>query len=262
MTVTILAYSIGGLALIYNAVSLFAKKAYRIYVSAALQGSAAVLLLTTLIIRSVETRFVALTGMFDSLIFFSMMIFGISTVLLLQKKTTYPHAVQFGVNIMANNLLLIATSPLIGKEALPPIPALQSGWLLLHVSFSFIGEAFLLFGFVTSLFILIGRNDEKIKMLDTLSYKSILVGYSFFTLGALIFGMIWAESAWGRFWGWDPKETWALITWLIYSVYLHFRLIKKRNAKTCSWISVIGFTATMFTFFGVNYLVRAGLHSY
>lgn len=97
--------------------------------------------------------------------------------------------------------------------------------------------------------------------LDEISYRAIAIGFPVFTLGGLIFAMIWAEIAWGRFWGWDPKEVWALITWLFYSVYLHFRLSRGWQGKYSSWLSVIGFIVVMFTLVGVN-LIIAGLHSY
>jgi ABC-type transport system involved in cytochrome c biogenesis permease subunit len=97
--------------------------------------------------------------------------------------------------------------------------------------------------------------------LDEISYRAIAIGYPVFTLGALIFAMIWASEAWGRFWGWDPKEVWALITWLFYAAYLHLRLSRGWQGKPSSWMSVIGFLVVMFTLIGVN-LVIAGLHSY
>lgn len=97
--------------------------------------------------------------------------------------------------------------------------------------------------------------------LDEISYRAIAIGFPVFTLGGLIFAMIWAEIAWGRFWGWDPKEVWALITWLFYSVYLHLRLSRGWQGKHSSWLSVIGFIVVMFTLVGVN-LIIAGLHSY
>jgi ABC-type transport system involved in cytochrome c biogenesis, permease component len=97
--------------------------------------------------------------------------------------------------------------------------------------------------------------------LDEISYRAIAIGFPIFTLGALIFAMIWAEQAWGRFWGWDPKEVWALITWLFYSAYLHLRLSRGWHGLKSSWLSVIGFLIVMFTLIGVN-LVIAGLHSY
>jgi len=97
--------------------------------------------------------------------------------------------------------------------------------------------------------------------LDEISYRAIAIGYPVFTLGALIFAMIWAQEAWGRFWGWDPKEVWALITWLFYAVFLHLRLSRGWQGKRSAWLSVIGFLVVMFTLVGVN-LVIAGLHSY
>jgi len=97
--------------------------------------------------------------------------------------------------------------------------------------------------------------------LDEISYRSIVIGFPIFTLGGLIFAMIWAEIAWGRFWGWDPKEVWALITWLYYSAYLHFRLSRGWHGKPSAWLAVIGFVIVLFTLVGVNLLI-AGMHSY
>ena len=97
--------------------------------------------------------------------------------------------------------------------------------------------------------------------LDEISYRAIAIGFPLFTLGALIFAMIWAQIAWSRFWGWDPKEVWALITWLFYSAYLHLRLSRGWQGTKSSWLAVIGFLVVMFTLVGVN-LVIAGLHSY
>jgi ABC-type transport system involved in cytochrome c biogenesis permease subunit len=97
--------------------------------------------------------------------------------------------------------------------------------------------------------------------LDEISYRAIAIGYPIFTLGALIFAMIWAQVAWSRFWGWDPKEVWALITWLFYTAYLHLRLSKGWHGSKSAWLAVIGFLVVLFTLIGVN-LVIAGLHSY
>jgi ABC-type transport system involved in cytochrome c biogenesis permease subunit len=97
--------------------------------------------------------------------------------------------------------------------------------------------------------------------LEEISYRAIAIGFPIFTLGALIFAMIWAEIAWSRFWGWDPKEVWALVTFLFYSVYLHLRLSKGWQGTRSAWLAVIGFLVVMFTLVGVN-LVIAGLHSY
>ncbi|MFU1795377.1 c-type cytochrome biogenesis protein CcsB [Paenibacillus azoreducens] len=99
------------------------------------------------------------------------------------------------------------------------------------------------------------------KHLDEISYRAIALGFPVYTLGALIFAMIWASIAWGRFWAWDPKEVWALITWLFYSAYLHLRLSRSWYGLRSAWLSVIGYIVVMFTLIGIN-LIIAGLHSY
>ena len=98
-------------------------------------------------------------------------------------------------------------------------------------------------------------------LVDEISYRSVLIGFPVFTLGALIFAMIWAQMAWTRFWGWDPKEVWALITWLFYAAFLHLRLSKGWHGEKSAWLAVIGFAIIMFNLVAVN-LVIAGLHSY
>jgi cytochrome c-type biogenesis protein CcsB len=99
------------------------------------------------------------------------------------------------------------------------------------------------------------------ELLDEISYRAIAIGFPIFTLGALIFAMIWAHEAWGRFWGWDPKEVWALITWLFYSVYLHLRLAQGWHGHRSAWFAVGGFILIMINLIVIN-LVIAGLHSY
>jgi cytochrome c-type biogenesis protein CcsB len=168
---------------------------------------------------------------------------------------------MFGATMFCLALLAVSSSPLAPKAIQPPIPALQSYWLVLHVTFSFIGEAFFVVSFVASIAFLATRNADRRTDMDRLTAAAIGIGYPVFTAGALIFGAIWAETAWGSWWSWDPKETWALITWLIYTAYLHTRLVKKMRGRTSAVISVVGFLATVFTFFGVNYLLT-GLHSY
>jgi cytochrome c-type biogenesis protein CcsB len=101
----------------------------------------------------------------------------------------------------------------------------------------------------------------KLDFIDEISYRSVLIGFPVFTLGALIFAMIWAQIAWTRFWGWDPKEVWALITWLFYAAFLHLRLSKGWHGEKSAWLAVIGFVIIMFNLVAVN-LVIAGLHSY
>jgi cytochrome c-type biogenesis protein CcsB len=103
--------------------------------------------------------------------------------------------------------------------------------------------------------------NVNLDLVDEISYRSVLIGFPVFTLGALIFAMIWAQVAWTRFWGWDPKEVWALITWLFYAAFLHLRMSKGWHGEKSAWLAVIGFVIIMFNLIAVN-LVIAGLHSY
>lgn len=98
-------------------------------------------------------------------------------------------------------------------------------------------------------------------LIDEIGYRSVLIGFPVFSLGALVFAMIWAKVAWGRYWGWDPKEVWALITWLFYAAFLHLRLSKGWEGKKSAWLALIGFAIILFNLIVVN-LLLAGLHSY
>lgn len=103
--------------------------------------------------------------------------------------------------------------------------------------------------------------NVSLQLMDEINYRAVIIGFPLFTLGALIFAMIWAQIAWSRFWGWDPKEVWALITWLFYAAYLHLRLGKGWHGEKSAWLGVVGFAIIMFNLVAVN-LIIAGLHSY
>jgi len=221
-----------------------------------------------LVIRSVQARFMPVTNMYESLNFFSCTI--VLAYLFVENRFKNR---TLGVFILPVVFLLMAFSslPTTPKEIMPLIPALQSQWLVWHVILSFIGEAGFAVAFGSSIMYLIskrskegsfvGRTFPSLDMLDTISYRAVAVGFPIFTLGAIIFGAIWAKYAWGDYWGWDPKETWALITWIVYALYLHARIVHGWRGTIAAWISIIGFLSTMFTLFGVNYLL-SGLHSY
>jgi len=157
------------------------------------------------------------------------------------------------------SLLALGYASLLDKEIVPLLPALKSNWLTIHVLMCFIGYAALTVSFVSSVVLLCRKKDDK-NLLDTISYKMVAFGFLFLALG-IISGAVWANSAWGTYWSWDPKETWSLITWFIYAIYLHMRFRKGWKGKNAAWLSVIGFLAMLFTYFGVNYLL-SGLHSY
>ncbi len=248
-------------AAVLQAVYLFRRDGRRDPASHWALAAAAAVLLATAVQRSLLIGFPALTGTYESLVFYAVLVCILCLAYRLQKRIPFSAAVQFGATVTALALLAVASSPLAPKEALAPIPALRSGWLVAHVALSFVGEAFFVVSFVSSVAWLATRDPARRGNLDRITYTAIAVGYPVFTAGALVFGAVWAEQAWGAWWSWDPKETWALVTWLVYTFYLHWRLIRKKTGAVPAWISVIGFACTIFTFFGVNFLL-SGLHSY
>lgn len=148
----------------------------------------------------------------------------------------------------------------------PLVPALQSYWMKIHVPANFVGYgAFSLAAMVAVAYLLASRGIlasrlPALDVLDDLMYKSIAIGFAFFTI-ATILGAMWAAEAWGGYWSWDPKETWALIVWLNYAAWLHLRLVKGLRGPLLAWWALIGLLVTTFAFLGVN-MFLSGLHSY
>ena len=223
--------------------------------------AASLLLFGLTLYRSIAMQFVAVTNTFESLVFFSAVICLLIFIYRFKTKKQAIPMVLFGGTLAALVLLAVASSPIAPKAIKPPIPALKSYWLVLHVTFSFIGESFFTLSFVSAVIYLFTKNKEKKKKLETLTANLIAVGYPVFTAGALIFGAVWARYAWGSFWSWDPKETWALVTWLVYTAYLHARFVRGLKGSFSAILAISGFLFTIFTFFGVNFLL-SGLHSY
>jgi len=229
--------------------------------SALLYLAAGALLIARTIVRSFEIGFVALTGTHEILVFFAAATALLLFAYLRQRRIPREAFPAFFAGVFAVALLALASSPLVPQEAQAPLPILRSHWLVLHVGLAVVGEAFFLVSFAASLLFLASKNAEKRKRLDRVAYAAIAAGYPVFTVGALAFGAVWAEEAWGSWWSWDPKETWALATWLAYTFYLHLRLVVGKKGAACAVVSVVGFLCALFTFFGVNYLLP-GLHSY
>jgi len=148
----------------------------------------------------------------------------------------------------------------------PLVPALQSYWMKIHVPANFIGYgSFSLAAMVASAYLLSERGILASRLpapavLEDVMYKSIAVGFAFFTI-ATILGAMWAAEAWGGYWSWDPKETWALIVWLNYAAWLHLRLVKGLRGPMLAWWALVGLLVTTFAFLGVN-MFLSGLHSY
>lgn len=158
-------------------------------------------------------------------------------------------------------------------EIQPLVPALQSYWMKIHVPANFIGYGtFAMAAMVGVAYLLVNWRMQKnpsaplvkamppLSMMDDLMYKSIALGFAFFTV-ATILGALWAAEAWGGYWSWDPKETWALIVWLNYAAWLHMRMTKGWNGVPMAWWAIVGLFVTLFAFLGVN-MFLSGLHSY
>ena len=148
----------------------------------------------------------------------------------------------------------------------PLVPALKSWWMKLHVPANFIGygsfslSAMLGVGYLLSSRGILTSRLPRLEIIDDMMYKAIAIGFAFFTI-ATILGAMWAAEAWGGYWSWDPKETWALIVWLNYAAWLHIRLVKGLRGPMLAWWAVVGLLVTTFAFLGVN-MFLSGLHSY
>jgi ABC-type transport system involved in cytochrome c biogenesis permease subunit len=257
-TLLTIAFGLYVLALVVYFAALFARRdkwAGRALVLAALGFCAHT---AALVMRTVTSGHAPFTNMFESLSFLSWAI--VLALIVLGRTSRVPRLGPYLMLIVVG-LVALASSPLMPKEATPLVPALQSYWLWLHVSVTLLGEAFFAVAFVTSLLFLAADSEEKKSRLDALAYRAVAVGFPLFTLGGLIFGMVWAYRAWGSYWTWDPKEVWSLITWFVFALYLHTRIVMGWKGKRSALIAIIGFLAALFTYFGVNYLL-AGLHSY
>ncbi len=184
------------------------------------------------------------------------------------------HSVKnFGTFVSVLIFCLIVISSFSEKKIDPLLPALQSLWLPIHGGVSLIAYGFLSLAFCGGLMYLLLERELKSKKfgyffsrfpsldaLDQLNNHCLTAGFIFLTIG-IVTGSIWARQAWGTYWQWDPKETWSLITWFIYLVQLHQRFTVGWRGKRAAVMAVIGFTAVIFTLWGVTYLL-GGVHSY
>lgn len=180
-----------------------------------------------------------------------------------------------GVWVVGAVLLTLGVAvTLLYTESAQLVPALKSWWLVIHVSAAAIsGGAFTLSAGLTFAYLIRQRAEDKgtadrgfasrlpsAERLDALAYRTIAFVFPVWTF-AVIAGAIWAENAWGRYWGWDPKETWAFITWVVYAGYLHARSTAGWKGRKAAVIGLIGFAAFLVNYFGVNFFAT-GLHSY
>ncbi|TQM30267.1 c-type cytochrome biogenesis protein CcsB [Nocardia bhagyanarayanae] len=174
-------------------------------------------------------------------------------------------------------VLMFLAGQVLYADAAPVVPALKSFWLPIHVTVVSVGSGiFLLSGVASLLFLyrirqpegqesdnLLGKIARRLpdaRALDRLAYKTTIIGFPLFGAGVIL-GAVWAEAAWGRFWGWDPKETCSFIAWVLYAAYLHARATSGWRDTKAAWINVAGFVAMLFNLFIIN-IVISGLHSY
>ena len=182
-----------------------------------------------------------------------------------------------GVTLIVAAVLGLATLALY-TPAGPLVPALHSYWLVIHVSAAAIsGGAFTVGGMVSVLYLIKARAERKVlaggtmsaslgrlpsaEAMDGMAYKVLAFAFPLWTFGVLVAGPIWAEYAWGRYWGWDPKEVWSLVTWVVYAAYLHARATAGWRGRRAATIAIVGWFVFIFNFVGVNLLV-SGMHSY
>lgn len=239
----------------------------------------------TLSSRWAQYHYFPLSNLYESLIF---LCWNISILLFFFEQRTGSQSLSL---LMAPLLFFIASFstfslPLDMQKAFPLVPSLQSNWLMMHVSIMMVSYATLLIGSSLSLFylclkklqesqllknsfILFSRlevvqetNKRKsfLEKIEKWSSKILSFGFPFLTLGILS-GAVWANEAWGSYWSWDPKETWAFITWIIFASYLHARFVKGWQGEKAAWIGCVGFFSIWICYLGVNFLGK-GLHSY
>jgi len=213
-----------------------------------------------------------LSNMYESLVFASWAIMIIYLVFELRVRQR-----ALGVFPALFSFLAMAYASFskdIDSKIQPLVPALKSNWLIAHVMTCFLGYASFAVSFGISLLYLIRKRFPEdpnqdggfiaflpgASQLEWFNYQLVLFGFLWLSVG-IITGSVWANSAWGAYWSWDPKETWSLITWFIYAALLHARNLKGWKGERVAWLSVIGFGCVLFTDFGVNFLL-SGLHSY
>ena len=258
-----------------------------------------ILLFFILSSRWIIEGYFPLSNLYESLLFLTWILLTIYLYLEYKLKNQLVGAILIPVALFINGFANLTLSPDMQKAS-PLVPALQSNWLMMHVSMMMLSYATLLIGsLMCILFLIISQYQDinlqsmqngnfvvsniiieyyktkssslsssssqfnKLKLLQNLdnwSYRVIGLGFPFLTIG-IISGAIWANEAWGSYWSWDPKETWALITWIVFATYLHSRITKGWEGKKTAILGGLGFFVIWICYLGVNFLGK-GLHSY
>ncbi|WP_317203212.1 c-type cytochrome biogenesis protein CcsB [Janthinobacterium sp.] len=261
------------LSTVFYWIGLAARSPFGSSVGSTLCWSAVVLGLTGMLVRWYESYLIGsdvghipVSNLYEVFILFSL----ITAMFYLYYEQHYKTR-QLGAFVMlvisaAVGFLLWYTVTRDAADILPLVPALQSWWMKIHVPANFIGYGtFSLSAMVAAAYLLkssghLADRLPSLEVLDDVMYKAISVGFAFFTV-ATILGALWAAEAWGGYWSWDPKETWALIVWLNYAAWLHMRLMTGLRGRVAAWWALVGLVVTTFAFLGVN-MFLSGLHSY
>ncbi|RJP84991.1 MAG: c-type cytochrome biogenesis protein CcsB [Desulfobacteraceae bacterium] len=273
---SIITFVYGAAAILYMVAWVFKKPLPGTLATATL-AAAALGNLAGILLRWVESHQMGigrppLTNLYESLIFFALTIAVIYLFVEFKYKIRILGAIAGPMPFLA---MAYASLPKVNTAIQPLIPALKSNWLIAHVMTCFIGYAAFTIAFGISIMFLVKSSGDApssgaqplrmagripaFDILDDLTHQMVTFGFLFLSIG-IITGAVWANQAWGRYWGWDPKETWSLVTWLIYATLLHARLMRGWRGKNIAVLSCVGFVAMLFTYFGVNLL--PGLHSY
>ncbi|MCK5286506.1 MAG: c-type cytochrome biogenesis protein CcsB [Thermodesulfovibrionia bacterium] len=222
-----------------------------------------------IIVRYIEGGHIPITNLHEASSFFSWCILVLFFILEARYRIDL-----LGAFIMPIVLILMLSSSVLPREINPSLnPVLKSYWFGIHTTLAFIGDAaFALAAGVGVMYLIQERNVKSkhpsalfqrlpsLQILDEINYRLISLGFPLLTL-AIITGVIWANTAWGTYWRWDPKEVWSLITWIIYALVLHLRLSIGWRGKKAAGLSILGFILVIFTFFGVTLFLK-GLHTF
>lgn len=222
----------------------------------------------TIVTRFIEAGYTPVTNLYESVSFFAWTLVGIFFLFDLRYRLSV-----LGAFVCPLALVLMVVGSAAPKVAQEINPMLDSWWFPIHVTLAFSGNAIFTVAFVAGVMYLLQERMLKSKKfsglyhrlpslqaLDSINYKCLTFGFPLMTMG-IISGAVWANSAWGGYWRWDPKETWALITWFLYAALLHGRLTVGWRGRRAAIFAIIGFACLLFTFFGVN-LLLSGEHSF
>lgn len=218
---------------------------------------AALAVLVILVGRAADSGRLPLANMYE----FSLFMVGVTLLVYFLVRRSLANPV-FDLAVALLLTLLMAMLASLPSDLRPLMPALQSRWLSAHVATAILAySAFAVACCLGIIYLLqTDREETYLKTIDRKIYRLVVWGFALLTM-VIITGAVWAEEVWGSWWSWDPKETWSLVTWVVYAAYLHARRTSEWRGRRSAWLVVIGFLVVLFTLFGVSILLP-GLHSY